>query len=353
MIQPFALWPGLLPDASHRLSLVALCSLMGVTTMTRTGWHRGLPWSWMLACLALAVGLGLHAAQALADGQAFRLFHEAALFADGGLVLLALPLGAWALLNVPLAWMRRLPILGAALLVGNLLYATAQAHGLTWRAWSWHPYLGVSGLMGMDRCLGAWAAIWAPVLWVSQPWLGVGCAALVMLSGKMSAVLGLSVAAASLMPPRRRWIGGAVAVVGALGLWTSGSSLAVWQRLQTYWHTIEASLRHPWIGWGFHPMRYAEASAFGYTLPSAHSDWLSLAFHGGWVLVAALAWVAWRLVSVPARSSKAKALRAGLLACLAMSAVQTVVGHARIGSLVLLFIVWYFRETHKETVCAR
>lgn len=342
LVVPFLRWPALFPDDSHRLTWITCCLLLGVLTCGRTS--KGLPSLWTAWVLSLCGIMGWHHRHLFLEGEylAHTSFRETAWLSDGLLLVLAATFGAWALSQFPVKWFRRLRWAGAAIVLANLGAVAWELH-LGWVPGS----LSVSGFMGMDRFLGATGVLWAPVLWAWSPWLGGVAVFLVLFSGKVPALVGLLVAWCVWKPPRT-WL-------ARLGL-VSAFSLAVWglgvgtftlqvsQRLQTWWHTLQATVEHPWVGHGFSMLSEQAIRAYGYALPSIHSDWLFLAFHAGWPFALfTLVLVLSRILPRPV-TREGRALRAALCGVFVMACGQAILGHARVLSVVVLFVVSLLQE---------
>lgn len=343
LVQPWLRWPALSADDSHRLTL-AMCSvLLGLIACATP--RKALPVSWVWTVLALVAIMSWHHLFMLKDGSYFEHFLEAAWFSDGLIFVLALTWGAWALRQMPPTWWRWIRVAGAGFVLVNLAFALQQAHLNYWRL----PMPCV-GLMGMDRFLGATGVGWFPILAAWSPWLGTAAIFLILLSGKFMAWVGLTVAWMVWRPPKHWWQ--RVGLVGMLltsAWWLSTGNLAwqVKQRLMTWLHTGQTSFEHPWLGAGFSPLSEHAIATHGYTLPSIHSDWLSLAFHAGWPLCGVVLWVIWRLLTSANVSPVGRALRASLVGVLVMSMGQSLLGHARILGVLVVWGIWFLQE-HEE-----
>jgi hypothetical protein len=286
------------------------------------------------------------------DGAYFEYFQETALFSDGLLVMLACVWGWWALIQLPSTWWPWVYRAGLAMLVLNAVYAIAQASGCRWTLGAGHP-VGVWGVMGVDRALGAYAVAWLPLVWQRTRWLVWLPLLLIVLAGKITTWLGVLVVSVW-MYPRLMWLSIPICLIVARW-WTDGTFDAkLSQRWMTWTNTWQAIQLQPWAGWGFGPMIEMKIrTLFGYVLPGLHSDWLSLAFRGG-VVVAGSAlgiWVAW-CARWRGLSPMARALTASLIGLACMSAGQAVISQARIGGLALVLWAWLYHETQvKEAVC--
>ena len=282
------------------------------------------------------------------EGSYLDHFQAVAWLSEGVLLIVAVLWGAWALLQIPVQWFRHLRWAGAAWVIGNLAMAAWQVSQMG--GWSMGA-TSTTGWMGMDRFLGATAVTWLPILMAWNPWWALPCGLLVALSGKVTAWIGAAVVLWCLYRPKAT----AIRVAGLVGLGLGIGYLTVGhlpmqidQRLLTWAHTIHASLVHPLVGWGFGPFSEKAIGTYGYALPCIHSDWLSLAFHGGWPITLLLGWMLWRWFSRAPRGSTGQALRAGLLAACMMTLGQSLVGHARMLCVWVLMAVWLLKEQQEE-----
>lgn len=300
------------------------------------------------------------------DAAYFTFFQETALFSDGVLMVVALCWGLWALLQIPLAWFSWIRIAGVVFLIVNLVFAVAQWHGLNWHLGVPHPVnlssaevtryqlsaYRASGVLGLDRSLGAYAVAWVPILWSWKRWTVVIPMVCILLAAKVTAWVGVAVVVWWLCP---RWWGRLVLVGTALlaMLWCTDGELMkkIPMRVITWWHTAQGIQAFWWRGVGFHPITSTMIrQRFGYALPGLHSDWLSLAFHAGIVLaLTAMLWV-WKMVTQPARTTTSVALQASLAAIAVMSLGQSVVSHARIAGLMMIVIAWSIAEQREGVV---
>lgn len=286
---------------------------------------------------------------------------ETAFLLNGTAVLLVGIWGLWVLGQMPLAWMRSMRWAGLGFLLVNLVFALAQWHGWMWHLGSWHPVdiypdtarayhlktITPSGILGLDRSLGASAVAWMPILVVWRWWLGILPLVVLILASKSSAWIGASVALAVLAPVRARWkamlliAGIAVALAFDDGVLLTKLT----QRWQTWGPMLAAISDRPWIGHGWSPFAWSRAqSLYGMRLPSAHSDWLALAFHGGILLTTFVA-LAWKDICASAPATRwARALRASLIACAVMALGQSIVSEAAMLGTVSVLLCWYWIE---------
>ena len=347
-VQPWLVWPQLLPDTSHRLTLVALASGMGLACLCRVRQAIPLPvrWAGWMACL-LGV-MVVHQWDVMTTGEYFRFFTETVVLSDGVLVVLALAWGLWGLRQLPARWFPLLRWAGLAMLVLNAGFMVAQAGGRRWHLGSFMPG-HLTGVMGLDRALGAYGVAWLPIMLVWQPWASLLCLGLVACSGKFAAWIGAGVAVC-LTKPSWAWGAVPVSLLGACRFGGASFWLSVHQRLDTWWTALRASVVHPWVGWGFSPMAVPTMQQqYGYALPSLHSDWLLLVICGGWPLAILTGWLAWQIMRTPSKTAWRRATRASLLAIAFMSAIQTVASHARIAGLMLVMLAWWWMETDQQT----
>ena len=368
-VQPWLSWPELFQETSHRLTLVICCVALGLLRFGHAERMRPLPRSlgWWVAALLLV--MASHHWHLIRDAAYFTFFQETALFADGVLVVVALVWGLWALRQLPAVWFQRLPWAGLALVSLNLLLSLGQARGLNWhlgtpqlsdltadavRIHHLNPY-HPSGFMGFDRCLGAYAVAWLPILWTwwkpfqQWPWvrplaiLPLGC---VLLAAKVTTWIGVGVVVWWMLPGWKWKLGGVAACLAAAIWWSDGELVKkIPMRLLTWWHTAQAVSVYWLCGVGFHPMTSTLVrQKFGFALPGLHSDWLSLAFHAGAGIAAwAAGWVVWLVTQRP-RTPMAKALQASLAGLAVMSLGQSVVSHASVASLALILMAWWWVE---------
>lgn len=341
LVQPWLLWPSLVADISHRLTLVCLSVACGLTACWRVGVTKPLPASCgVVVAGALAVRLW-HGLPTIREATYFETFIETAFFADGLLVVVAVVWGLWALRQLPLAWWRRLRWVGVVMCAANLI-----------ASWPWGGR-AATGLMGIDRLLGAYAVLWLPILAAWRWWLAALPLTLIALCGKEMAWVGV-LAIVVWRWPRRMWwlvpVGLAIAVVSAeRAVLIRGEHPAdvskVVQRLQTWGPTWSATLQHPFAGWGFSPMAFSRMSAaVGARLPSVHSDWLSLAFHAGWIVFGLMAWAVGSMLRTRSVTPWQRALQESVVGIGVMALGQSVVSHARIAGTLLLLLVWWWVE---------
>jgi len=359
-IQPWALWPGLFQETSHRLTLVCCCVTLGLLRFGDARAHQPLPRSvgWWVAALLLV--MTSHHWHLIREASYFQFFQETALFADGVLMVIALTWGLWALWQLPIAWARWLPWCGVALVSLNLVLACAQQVGIPWTLGTFHPgsdfspelitKYGLSpyrpsGFMGFDRSLGAYAVAWLPILWTWKRWAAFPALGCICLASKVTTWVGVGVVAWWLLPEKWKGVGVMASCVAAL--WWSDGDLAkkIPMRVMTWWHTAQAVSVYWWRGVGFHPMTSTVVRQhFGYALPGLHSDWLSLALHAGTLITAwAAGGMGWVARQRP-RTSMARALQASLVALAVMSLGQSVVSQSSLASLAMIFAVWWWRE---------
>lgn len=348
LVQPWLVWPSLATDSSHRLTLVSCAVGLGLVTCSTSGPRQALPATWTCALSLLAGSIVWHALPIVRAGGYFEHFRETALACDGMLVLLACWWGAWALRQVPRAWFHALPWCGLAMLLLNAVYVVAQAAG---QGWHLGGYEHQSGVLGMDRLLGAYALAWLPICWVWRRWLVVLPMALIVASGKVL-VLGAAVMTVCwLLTGRWRWLPllGLLAIPWVhTGLW----GLQITQRLKTYGALVSAIGERPWAGWGFAPMTLTTLQQqHPGILPSLHSDWLALAFHAGVLVVVAVLLVWGRVVLSVPKTRWAHAVQASLVGLGVLAASQHVVGHARLGGLAIVFMIWWLHEQAEEARC--
>ncbi len=351
LVQPWLMWPNLQPDVSQRLSLVCCCLIVGLITITMSGQRTGLPPAVSGWVALLVLVMFLHQGPIITDGGYFEFFQETAVFSDGIFLLVAVTWGVWGLLQVPGQLFRWLRWAGLLMVCVNLAFCLVQALGLTWTPTVVHPGK-LSGLMGLDRGLGAYGVLWLPILllWPRKWYWGVLLAllpfALVVIAGKVTTWIGTTVAVWWLWRSRWRW------AVLPPGIWVamrfggeSALNLKLEQRWLTWIHTLQAIGDRPLAGWNFHLWTGAVTlPKYGYVLPSIHSDWLSLAFCAGVPVTLFAVCIVVRMAWTSCGTRMARALQASLVAVAVMSAGQSVVSHARIGGLVILFGVWLWHE---------
>lgn len=349
VVQPWLVWPYLQAETSRRLTLVVCAIALGLLQCRRTATPvplpKGLGW-WVAALLLVLSVQHLHL---IRDATYFQFFQETALFSDGLLDVVALTWGLWALCQLPLAWFRLLPWVGMGMLLVNGAFGVAQATGHAWSIGSGHPPAewqqawSVSGVMGLDRFLGAYAVAWVPVLWTWTPWTVALPLALVGVSGKVTAWIGAAIALCVLKPRWARLVI-PVALVASVMFCDGELSKKLPLRLTTWHATLQATTEHPVLGWGTAPLIGPTARAQYHTpLPSFHSDWLGMALHLGWPMTL---WAAFGVARLwrPPRTRWEAATRASLLALAAMSAGQAVVSSARMAGVGIVLLAWWIKE---------
>lgn len=346
LVQPWARWPGVFPDVSHRLTLVVCAACAGLVRCLRE-----FPVSWQAVVLLAMAVLGYHAWPLVREASYFESFTETAALSDGLLVVFAYAWGVWSLTQVPVRWMRRVLWGGLVVCSTNVLVV----------AWQLATQTDSVGLMGLSRCLGATAVAWTPILMTWSPWCIMGTLWLVFFAGTHVAWAGVPIAV-GFLKPRWLWWLVPVSLCGIL-VWSHGAQNLITspdyarfsklnQRLQTWGPVLRATTEHPWIGWGFGPMAYSRAGqAYGARLPSVHSDWLALALFGGWPLCVATLWAWGQVLWTAPRTKWMAALRASLAAIGVMAMVQGVVSHARVGGLVLVLLAWWLVESRQAKEC--
>ena len=339
-VQPWLVWPALFAETSQRLTLVCLCAALGLLTCLESRWHAGLPAAMVVSVLWAVGVMTWHQWPIIQDGGYFEFFQESALFSDGLLLLLAWVWGLWAWRQCPRRTWRWVAWGGVAFLALNAGVIVVQALGYPWTWGVVHPGK-LSGLLGSDRILGAVGVFWFPWVWRHARGLVWLPLTLVVVAGKVTAWLGLLTAWLWLSPC---W-GWLLAPLGgwAAWHWTDGNILLkISQRWETWTHTWQAILQHPWVGWGFHPMMEVQVrQTVGYALPSLHSDWLSLAFRGGLPLlllaVGTWSWICWR--------GRRHAMSAGLMALGVMACGQAIISQASIAGLVIAGTAWVLQAS--------
>lgn len=343
IVQPWLVWPHLTSDVSHRLTLT--CSMVGLglwqivsapaTILLPRAWAL-----WVFACLAVLVR---HAWQIVVSGGYFEFFQETALFSDGLITLLSLTWGLWALLQQPTRAFR----------VGRWGWMAFLAINLVMAASQWITHQTVTGVLGVDRLLGAYAVMAIPLCLTWRRPLVIVPLALLLLAQKPLPCLAALIACWPLI--RARWRGLYTIALTSAALWfvCTSSTLKITQRADTWWHALQASGAHPWGGWGFDPMVFGTISQqYGYLLPNLHSDWLALAVQAGW-LVALGAFSLWgRIVLTIPRTSWARACQGSLLGLGVLCAVQSTISHARLGGVALFLLAWFTAEQRQEHVHA-
>ena len=346
---PWLAWPGLSPDVSQRLTLVVCASAIGVLGCLNKS-ARPIPGEWVLAALAAISVMAIHMWPVIQRAGYFEAFYETALYCDGLLVVLAILWGAWGMLQLPLAWLRRLRWLGLWMLLLNGVLVVGQLAGWGWHLGAVHPGKA-SGVFHYDRLLAAYAVAWLPILAIwrpwGRPWLIVLPLALILVAGKVTGWIGAAVAIVILFP-KVRVCAVALCGVAALALTDGTLLLKVQQRLLTWGHALQALTDRPLFGWTFGPMAESQfGQEVGYLLPGLHSDWLALMLGGGIPLGIVLGCAVARLLKTNPLSLWDRALQASIAALAVMALGQRVVSHAPIAALAVLFIAWWSRE-HAE-----
>jgi len=347
LVAPWMAWPHLPPEVSRRLTLVVCWVGLGLWGCSRTGHAVGLPRTWMAVVVALLAVMGWHLLPMVREATYFERFIETAFLADGLIVLLAGVWGLWAARQLPLVWLRRLRWAGLVMVVANLV---ACAHGAT-----------MTGLLGRDKLLGAYALLWLPVLVAWRWWLAPLPLALLWACGSETMWVGVAVMAVYGWPRRAWWLVPLVVIVGLLhadwhvvGRGQDRTYSKVVQRLETWPAVVLATAAHPVAGWGYSPMAFHRMqAAHGPRLPSVHSDWLSVAFHAGWVVCALLCWVWVSILRAPPRSPWQRALQAGICGIGVLGLGQSLVSDPRIAGLLLLLLAWWWaeRDNGQEVPC--
>lgn len=340
-VQPWVSWPGLFADTSHRLTLFLLSialvfSRLGVSNSARL---PGAWVGWAVACLSV-LGYGLR--DAFRTGEYFTFFVETAVVSNGIACVVALTLGLWAMIQQPVTVLRQMRWVGFAFLSVNIICALGQRLASIEHA---------AGVLGIDRGLASYAVAWVPFGWAWHPLIGwMACVGL-LLAGKP---LALVAALLALWPvvKQKWWLVLGVAAAQAILLpqvyaVTSKAS----QRLDTWWHGLQASLAHPFVGWGFSPMVIGKIQhEYGYALPSLHNDWLLLAVGAGWGVTVWALWLWGRAVFAAPVNQWAAACQGSLLGLGCLSFVQSTVSHPRIASLALFLLAWWLVEQRTERV---
>lgn len=352
VIQPWCLWPGVPSDAGHQLTLTLCAAGMGLAGCAADQPRAlRLPSAWLLAAGALLLVMLIQRVGTIASGDYFGAFLETAALADGALVLLACSWGLWALIQLPIGWLRAIRWAGLVMLLANIVLVICQRH-----VW---PTEGlpkpIAGLLGLDRFLGAYAVAWLPILSIWRWWLAGVPLALLVLTGKASSWIGVAAVVAYRWPLRAWWsVPCAIGmVVGCadwpvlMGEWPTHLSITL-QRWQTWRPLLSATLDHPWIGWGFSPLTMSIVrSAHAARLPEAHSDWLSLVLHAGWPVVALIA-CAWAWIVWPRSAHRrVAALQASMFALGVMALGHSLMSHARIAGLMVVLLAWWWKERHE------
>ena len=184
------------------------------------------------------------------------------------------------------------------------------------------------------------------MLWAWRRWLVVLPLALVLATAKFFPICAAAGVLSVLLA--RSWkvrlaIWTVVPALTLWGLWNYTIPQRITQRLLTWWHTLQATNDHPLVGHGFWPMSQRAIDAYGYHLPSVHSDWLAVAFGAGWVVVGLVVWALWRLLR-QAPDGWGAALRVSVLGAAALACGQQVVSHARLAGLVMVVVAWLILE---------
>lgn len=346
LVQPLARCPGLAPETAQRLALVALCVGLGLCAMAQGG-VRALPPPIVWSGGAMVAVLGWQLWPQIHSGDYFGAFIETAAGADGLLIVVAVLMGFWGLLHVPVGEFRGLRYLGVLFLLSNVAVVMMQAMD----RWPFRTHPSLNGLLGVDRCLGAYAVLWMPVMWAWRRWLIILPLALVLATAKFIPITVAGVVLALLMT-RAWWMRAiwmmSVPAVTLWMLWNYTIPQRITQRLLTWGHTLHATADHPFAGHGFWPMSQRAIDAYGYHLPSIHSDWLALAFGAGWMVTGLVAFALWRLLRHLPSRGWGSALRLSLVGASLLACAQQVVSHARLASLVLVFCVWGILEQQEH-----
>ena len=339
-VQPWLRWPGLSLEISSRLTLTVCCVGLGLTQMVGSPPRWRLPPAWGAWLVGLGGVLLLQRWPIIATGGYFEWFRETALLSDGLITLLAVTWGLWALLQVPPRTFRTLRWGGLAFLLVNLWVAVGQAWAQGWTA---------SGVLGMDRFLAAYALAWLPVCWVWTPWLALVPVSLLLLAHKPLALLAAAFAWMAVIRSPRRWV---IPCGVSLVVWASLLSswpIQVSQRAVTWGHALQASLTHPWIGWGFSPMLWSQLrQTHGYLLPSLHSDWVTLIVSAGWLVALWAAWCWGSLIRTPPRTRWGLACQASLVGIGVLALVQEAMSQARIAGVMLVVLGWWHAEQRES-----
>ena len=323
---------------------MSVAAVLGLASCGQTGRVVGLPLLWQAVVWVAGSILLWHAAPLVTHAAYFERFVETAALSDGVWCLLIGTWGLWAARQVPLVWLRRLRWAGGIMIAANLV------------AW-----LGgrPNGLLGIDRLLGAYALLWLPILATWKWWLVPLPLALLVVSGKPTMWIALA-AMATCWQPRRWWwtvpLALAIALVIAewhvLALGHPSTFSRLLQRWETWAPTFQATFAHPFVGWGFSPMAFSSMQqTYHARLPSIHSDWLSVAFHAGWIVCAVAGWAWWTIIRTVARTRWQRAIQASLCGIGVLAFGHSVVSHARIAGIVLLLLAWWWAESEQPKEC--
>ena len=344
-VQPWLRWAQLTPDVSHRLTLMVCALAMGLCSLGLPRAARSLPATWLWVVWGSVAVIACQVRPIVLQALYLTQFHETAALSDGALIVVSGAWGVWAFRQYPLTWARRLRWAGLALLAVSVWMAWGQSQ--------WGRHLGAGGLLGMDRCLGAYAVLWAPILMAWNPWLFLLPLLAVWLSGKLFAWVGLCLVIA-----RARWRWKWALLLGCLiaaqRSYMGSHALQVIQRVTTWGPLMRALPAHPFIGWGFDPMAYGRiAAAFHPAMPNAHSDWLALALFGGWPLALLVGWAWWRIVRTAPTTRWMAALRTSVFATGVCAFGQEAISHARVAGTMLLLLGWWAIERDATTTGVR
>ena len=304
-----------------------------------------------------------HGWPVLSHGAYVEYYLEWQFLSNGLLLVLAGVWGLWALGQWPVIWLRRLRWIGLGMLLLNMVFAVAQKHGLVWHLGSWHPAdiypeaimrygsnpVKPSGVMGLDRVLGAYAVAWLPILCAWRWWLGAIPLLLVACAMKTSIWLGATVALVGMSRGRWKLVVGGMGVVMALVYSDGEIAKKLLQRWETWGPILSAVKDHPWVGHSFSFLAYSCAQVlYGARLPSLHSDWLALLFHAGGVVTGLVAF-AWRqAVRAVPQTRWASALQVSFASIGVMALGQSVVSEPGLTGLLVLLLAWWWSEQRTE-----
>lgn len=212
------------------------------------------------------------------------------------------------------------------------------------------PLAGVAAIATAPAS-AAGAAILLPVTISRGVWMGILCAFLVIRQphSLLPATAGLiSCLAFWARPWKKKWafLAAGIPIVFLLlhrgHLW----SQIIW-RIETWLEILRMSLQKPLFGEGFYLLALPMALKSASPLPGAHSDWLSLAFHGGWLSVLAAGAIL-KALCFPLGTGPLRAARCSLVCFSILAAVQDAFSMDRVALIVLGLVAWLLAEKSEE-----
>ena len=183
------------------------------------------------------------------------------------------------------------------------------------------------------------AAILLPAVWARSLGWGLVCLALLFYQrgDHVSVPVFFGLTGLLWLYGRIRW----VALPFMAACLTHGGKLLdqISLRVETWEMLLRSSLSHPILGHGFTTLSLpVEMSRAGLGLHSAHSDWLSLAFHGGWLSAGLALFCLWSACWPVSSDSHTRGIQASLLTFAGMALVRNTIDQVAVVPLLLLLL---------------